>query len=612
MTKKTIIRHFVQALLVGAIIFFLLEYLLSNIAQVKAYQFSFNYLRLTFSTVLFLLSSVGFSFAWRFALRSITREQRLTPLEALRIYVLADFGKYLPGKVWTIAGKLHLGRQLGIDEKHLLVSSLVEQVMGIIGVLLVGAVFLVFSFSNYNYNFVYAAFGLILIGFIGLQPKIFYPVINWMLHKVGRETIPPEMHLTWSAMLRIITFYLCVDILYAASFYVFVSSFTIIKPGDFFVVTAAFLLGAGLGVAALFAPSGLGVREGILSGILQLVMPLPVAILTSLLARLWTVSGEVILFLLVFLGGRSYRLLESRSGQPIFTSQSSVTTNTNAGWGSKEWMELRFASIEVFGGDKWGHGLRRSQQYRTDQTLFLLKPHVINMRGKNVLDVGCALCDFTNKVVALNPKNHYYATDISSSAIDYDRDHFKNIQFKCEALPELSYPDSLFDVISALEVLCYLNERGRKEATANIYRCLKPGGILLFSTVIDNGERYFNQKQIDELFESKFTLLEQKTLYLKQFHMFETFFVALNALNRIYKTKKFSEIEAYVQNPTLCSFLSHKLVYYFLRIPVGTGVMITDLLVNNRFVIWSVDHFAAKFIGVKAMSIKIHLYQKRS
>ena len=48
-----------------------------------------------------------------------------------------------------------------------------------------------------------------------------------------------------------------------------------------------------VGFLVLFAPGGLGIREGTLSFLLEFCLPLPLAIALSLLARIWITLGEL-------------------------------------------------------------------------------------------------------------------------------------------------------------------------------------------------------------------------------------------------------------------------------------------------------------------------------
>ena len=285
-------------------------------------------------------------------------------------------------------------------------------------------------------------------------------------------------------------------------------------------------------------------------------------------------------------------------------------TKNSSGWGSKKWMEQRFQSLDVFDGDKWGHSFRWSQKYRLTQTLFLIKPYLFSRRRLRVLDIGCALCDFTKQLVNVRPENDYFATDISRRAIAFDQKQFPNIEFKCEALPKLSYPDQSFDLISTLEVICYLDSKARQEAIFQIHRCLKKNGLFLFSTVIDNGQRYFDQGQINKLMRGKFQPISKKTLNLRQFHYLEKPYLALVALDKIYRSGHFLEIEAYLANKQIANFLKNPSVSRFLFFPIKVMAKTAGTIINNRTLVVWFDQYAPKIFGSKAVSLKIIVYRK--
>ena len=58
-------------------------------------------------------------------------------------------------------------------------------------------------------------------------------------------------------------------------------------------MTGALAISSTLGLLALFAPSGLGVREGVLVYLLSLIMPSTVAVILSILTRLWMSFIEI-------------------------------------------------------------------------------------------------------------------------------------------------------------------------------------------------------------------------------------------------------------------------------------------------------------------------------
>jgi hypothetical protein len=88
---------------------------------------------------------------------------------------------------------------------------------------------------------------------------------------------------------------------------------------SFLLCVGAFSLGAIAGVFAVFAPDGLGVREGILLAALSVALPLPVAGVVALVSRLVVVVSELItagIGLLVTEALRRRQLAASRSEDP--------------------------------------------------------------------------------------------------------------------------------------------------------------------------------------------------------------------------------------------------------------------------------------------------------
>jgi uncharacterized membrane protein YbhN (UPF0104 family) len=71
--------------------------------------------------------------------------------------------------------------------------------------------------------------------------------------------------------------------------------------GQLLFVAGALACSNILGLLALFAPSGLGVREGVLVSLLSVVMPAPVAVVIAVLTRLWMTFVEIGMIGVVYL-----------------------------------------------------------------------------------------------------------------------------------------------------------------------------------------------------------------------------------------------------------------------------------------------------------------------
>jgi uncharacterized membrane protein YbhN (UPF0104 family) len=72
-------------------------------------------------------------------------------------------------------------------------------------------------------------------------------------------------------------------------------------PQYILFLTGALAISSTLGLIAIFAPSGLGVREGALVYILSFMMATPVAVIISILTRIWMTLVEIGLIGMVYL-----------------------------------------------------------------------------------------------------------------------------------------------------------------------------------------------------------------------------------------------------------------------------------------------------------------------
>lgn len=175
-------------------------------------------------------------------------------------------------------------------------------------------------------------------------------------------------------------------------------------------------------------------------------------------------------------------------------------------WGSTEWNENHFPVEQLdTEGDTWGIRWRGMEKMRHQSYLNIVSGQLKNRDSINILDIGCALCDFTGKVWNLNKSNNIWAMDISETAIAWDTKNFPEFEFQVGASPEIPF-DIDFDLIFFLEIMCYLNSDERIQAIRNIRSKLKPGGKILFSGVLDGGVQHHTTEEVLQLIGSEFTI----------------------------------------------------------------------------------------------------------
>lgn len=212
------------------------------------------------------------------------------PVESSRIVFTANLARYLPGKVWQIAGLAVLSRRVGI-------SATVATTAGVLG-----------------QTFSLAAAGVIavpaLLGLAGETRFWGLAVLAVLAVAVGLTSVPPLLRAILRALFRFARIpgaqgstvgplfgprwlmgYVANWVIYALAFVLFVQGLGWSAGTP--ILASAFAAAYLMGYAAFFAPAGIGVREGVLIALLQPVVG-DAAVAVALLARVWMTAVEVI------------------------------------------------------------------------------------------------------------------------------------------------------------------------------------------------------------------------------------------------------------------------------------------------------------------------------
>jgi glycosyltransferase 2 family protein len=281
-------------LLIATILAFLFNHLISNWQKVSQYEFSFNIFLFVLSVLAYSLVLILLSLIWRKIIVTIEGEHKLSKPKAMKIYMLSEFGKYLPGKVWSIFGRIYLGSLSGISKRTLLVASSIDALLAPITTILVGTLALLIFLGLNNSPLYIISLFIVGAGALFLHPKILYPSFNFVIRKVGRDEIENKHQLNYSQITQLSAYYILIALASSLCFVLFVTSITKVSIIDIPNLIASFTIAKGLGTAALFAPSGLGVREAIISITLGFGNFAAISVFVSILARLWSTVAETL------------------------------------------------------------------------------------------------------------------------------------------------------------------------------------------------------------------------------------------------------------------------------------------------------------------------------
>ena len=221
--------------------------------------------------------------------------------QALAMEGLNIFSKYIPGKVWMITGKaVYLAEEKKYRAGELSVLFLHVHVIALWCGLVIGICGLWMNDALYLLSWV----GLTILGFftlILLSKTVYQTVLNMANKILKRDYSLPDIG--FSKTVSLIPWFLGVWLLWGCGFFLLALSLT--PYSLHFSTIFCFPLAGTIGILFVFAPGGIGIREGVITGYLTLLnVAFPEAVTISAASRLWYLVGEIICFITGYIAHR--------------------------------------------------------------------------------------------------------------------------------------------------------------------------------------------------------------------------------------------------------------------------------------------------------------------
>jgi hypothetical protein len=228
---------------------------------------------------------------------------------ALRAEMVSMLAKYVPGGVWTPAARVVAARRAGVTNAALVTASMLLEA-GISAV--AGVIVFVVSLAwvdGVNAPIAPLVLFAVVIAVL-VQPRVFRRLASRVLRRLGSADLPPLRRSTMSLLL---VFYAGTWVLGGAALWLLlrsVGSHPDVESIVFLGGVAA--VGAIVAVLVVVAPSGLGVREASMYGLMLAIATKGEAIGATVLNRLAITVVEV---LLLAVGGLLLRSREDSGGE---------------------------------------------------------------------------------------------------------------------------------------------------------------------------------------------------------------------------------------------------------------------------------------------------------
>lgn len=245
---------------------------------------------LIYSFVLLTIGQVLGTLSWWRVLK--LDFDQVPPSASLAGTALSNLGKYVPGKFWVVAGRAaYVADKCGESVVRMTTSSTRSQLVTVWVGITIGAAGAVVTGSASES----IAALLVLSGVMFLV--IVSGALEWSgskLHGLFRKDSRPVQRLSVGNLFAVLPYFLPGPLFRMLGFWLLAASLIEAAPWP---IMFAFPLATALGMVAVFAPGGIGVREAVLVGAMAgLGIPLPDATTVAVTARVWSAVGDVVFF----------------------------------------------------------------------------------------------------------------------------------------------------------------------------------------------------------------------------------------------------------------------------------------------------------------------------
>ena len=287
-SRRRLILRIVQIALVAATAYFIVAYLVRSWSSISAYDWSLDLGWLALSGVAFLVFYLAQAVAWWLLLRGCGAPSPFLP--AASVWSKSILVRYVPGNVFMFVGRAWMSHAQGLSVDRVTAAMVYEQALGICSALLAMAV--LFPFWEYHPGV--SALSLIAIPVLValMHPRVFGPLAGRVLRLLHRP--PLDVTLGFGTVLVLLCYFTATWMVAGAGAWLLARALTGLGVGSLPLVIVANAFAYVVGMAAFIFPSGIGVREAVLTASLAGRLPSGVALAWALLLRVWVIVLELV------------------------------------------------------------------------------------------------------------------------------------------------------------------------------------------------------------------------------------------------------------------------------------------------------------------------------
>ena len=292
-----ILQTVATVVVVGSVGYFFAVALSENWNQVAAEQLSFSWWWVA-ASVLFAAAVPLTGILWRRVLVTLQPEIEITRSEAIAVQCASWLLKYIPGKLGAVANKVVWAGKKQVSRVLVVVTfvyeNIFQQVVSFVpGLLILAATVGVEVLGRNATTFLLPALALLPLVLLVYKP-VFHRIMSMLVRRLRKQDVPKQYFLDTPQLLRFVVEFLSPQVLNGLAFVLIAATVVDLTPQEGFAFAAAYVLSMAIGVLAIFAPSGIGVREAVIVLILGQFIPVTQAIVIAVLARLISTASDAL------------------------------------------------------------------------------------------------------------------------------------------------------------------------------------------------------------------------------------------------------------------------------------------------------------------------------
>lgn len=242
------------------------------------------------ATAAILLGSAAAGMSWRALLTD--GGHRLPVIEAGRIFLVGQLGKYLPGSVWSVVVQMELATRAGVPRARTFTASICWIGLSLSSALTVGLVGLP-VLASAGSPVAWALVALLPVALVCSHPKVLSWLVDRTLRLMRRAPLPRA--LTWRGVGTAFGWLVVTWFFYGVHLWLLADALGTPGLTGFLRCLGGFALAMGAGIVFVVAPSGAGVREVLIVAALAGVMASGQALGIAVVSRMLFLVTDIVL-----------------------------------------------------------------------------------------------------------------------------------------------------------------------------------------------------------------------------------------------------------------------------------------------------------------------------